>query len=61
MSCVIKCTESDEVSQQFEEMKDTLGATNKSVNKSLAESKDTLLKGTHMNFVPVHFLLFSAR
>ena len=42
---ILLCVESDEVSQQFEEMKDTLGATNKSVSKSLAESKDTLLKG----------------
>ena len=32
-------------------MKDTLGATNKSVNKSLAESKGTLLKGIFINFV----------
>ena len=37
--------QSDEVRQQFEEMKHTLGATNESVNQTLAESKDTLLKG----------------
>lgn len=37
--------ESDEISEHFEDMKDTLGATNKSVNKGLAENKETLLKG----------------
>ena len=37
--------ESDENSEHFEAMKCTLRETNKSVNKSLAENKETLLKG----------------